>query len=260
MLTNFKPSIFFNFIEILFLGQKNSRPMNNLKPALKNQCLTVKKIWYNKNYKDFGIERIIRLLLSLSLFIFPGLYIRHIFGKFGLLSRKIGVELYVIFKLILPIIFLNLNVTSNIFVVLISCYMAFETILYLTSLIYLSNEFAIPISYRRSITTLFINYFEICLNFSVIYSFCNNTIPNFFNNKLTNNIECIYFSFVTSATVGYGDIYINNKYGQLLVIAQIIIFIIFLALFINFFTSKVNEPSYYNSNQKKTSKWPKSKI
>lgn len=259
MFIYFKTSIIFNFVKILFLGQKNSRPKNNLKPAFKNQCITVKKIWYNKNYKDFGIERIIRLILSLSLFIFPGLYIRHFFGKFGLLSRKIGVELYVTFKLILPILILYLNETNNIIVVLISSYLAIETILYLTSLIYLSNEFANPISYRRSITTLFINYFEISLNFAVIYSYCNRTIPDFFNKKLTNNIECIYFSFVTSATVGYGDIFITNKYGQILIIAQIIIFIIFIALFINFFTSKVNEPSYYNSNQKNTNKWPKSK-
>lgn len=247
------------FILTLLLGQENSRPKNNLRPAIKNQCLNVKRIWNNKHYNDFGIERIIRLTLALSLFIFPGLYVRHIFGKMGLLGRKLGIEFYVILKLFLPIIFFKLNLTKHLFMAIISGVMAIETILYLATLIYLSNEFAKPISYRRSITTLFINYIEVCLDFAVIYSFCNLTIPNFFNHTLTTDLQSIYFSFVTSATVGYGDITTSNSLGQFLIISQIVIFLVFIALFINFFASKVQDPTYYNSKPNYNDKWQKSK-
>lgn len=243
----------------LLLGQEQSRPTNKLRPAIKNQWLNVKRIWNNEHYNDFGIERIIRLTLSLLLFIFPGLYVRHFFGKLGLLGRKLGIEFYVLIKLLLPIIFFKLNLTNNLIVAIISGVMAIETVLYLATLIYLSNEFAKPISYRRSITTLFINYIEVCLDFAVIYSYCNITIQNFFNHKLTSDIQSIYFSFATSATVGYGDITTSDSFGQFLVISQIVIFLIFIALFINFFASKVQNPTYYNSKPEYSDKWEKPK-
>lgn len=247
------------FILTLLLGQEQSRPTNKLRPAIKNQWLNVKRIWNNEHYNDFGIERIIRLTLSLLLFIFPGLYVRHFFGKLGLLGRKLGIEFYVLIKLLLPIIFFKLNLTNNLIVAIISGVMAIETVLYLATLIYLSNEFAKPISYRRSITTLFINYIEVCLDFAVIYSYCNITIQNFFNHKLTSDIQSIYFSFATSATVGYGDITTSDSFGQFLVISQIVIFLIFIALFINFFASKVQNPTYYNSKPEYSDKWEKPK-
>jgi hypothetical protein len=187
-------------------------------------------------------------------FIFPGLYIRDFFGRFGLLSRKIGVEVYVLFKLFLPIIFFELHWTTNIFVAVISGYLAIETVLYLTSLIFLSDVYTSPISYKRSLVTLFINYFEICLNYSVIYWYCNFANPNFFNEKLTDGIQAVYFSFVTSATVGYGDIFPKTALGQYMVISQIIIFLIFIALFLNSVVSKIQEKTYLNPDDKSKKK------
>ena len=87
----------------LIFGKYDSN--HKLKPAIKNQAKNVKRIWNNKTYKDFGIERILRLFLVSIQFIFPALYIRHISGLFGLLQRKIFVELYVLIKLCLPLIF-----------------------------------------------------------------------------------------------------------------------------------------------------------
>lgn len=247
------------FTRTLFLGQENTQPKNKPRPAIKNQWQNVKRIWTNKHYNDFGLERIIRLTLSLLLFVFPGLYIRDIFGRAGVLSRKLGVELYVLFKLLLPILFLKFNLTDNLAIAIISGILATETIVYLTTLIYLSTEFSKPISYRRSLTTLFINYIEVCLNYAVIYSYCNFAIPDFFKEKLTTNIQAIYFSFATSATVGYGDIVVKNSNGQLLVISQIILFLVFVVLFINFFASKVHDTSYYNEKPTYNHKFKKTK-
>lgn len=248
-----------SFFYILLLGQEHTRPKNNLRPAIKNQCLNVARIWRNKHHNDFGIERLMRLTLALLLFVFPGLYIRHLFGKMGLLGRKLAIEMYVLLKLMLPLIFFAFDLTANIWVAIFSGIMAIETVVYLISLIYLSNEFARPISYRRSLTAVFINYIEICLDFAIIYSYCNLTIPDFFNNPLTTDVQAIYFSFVTSATVGYGDIFTCTSFGHILVIFQIIIFLFFAALFISFFASKVHEPTYYNNKPKYDDKWQKPK-
>lgn len=222
------------FFLTLLLGQEYARPTNKLRPALANQWQNVKRIWHNEHSKDFGLERLIRLTLSLLLFIFPGLYVRAFFGQFGLLGRKLGVDLYVLIKLFLPIIFFKLDWIDNKFVAVISAIMAIETIVYLTSLIFLSNEFAKPISYRRSLASVFINYIEVCLDYAVIYSYFNYTTPGFFKEKLTTDIQAVYFSFVTSATVGYGDIITTHPIGQMLVISQIILFLFFVGLFISF--------------------------
>jgi hypothetical protein len=237
------------FIQVLFIGQVHYHPTNKLRPAIWHQFLHLKGVWTNKHYTDFGLERLIRLFLAVSLFLYPGLYIKSFFGRYGLIVRKIAVEFYVVFKLFLPIIFFELHVTHYIWAPVISGYLLTETIVYLAALIYLSNEFARPISYRRSLTALFINYIEICLDFAVIYSYCNYNIPGFFKQKLVNGMQVVYFSFSTSATVGYGDITPVHQFGQYLVIAQIMIFLVFVGLFINFFAAKVQDPTYNDSEQ-----------
>ena len=101
---------------------------------------------------------------------------------------------------------------------------------------------------------------EICLNYAVIYACCNVKILPFFKYPIHSAIEAIYFSFATSATVGYGDIVVVHPLGQILVITQIILFLVVVALFLNFFASKVQDLSYYNTNLKfkPGSKWQNS--
>lgn len=235
------------FLKVLFIGHDHYHPTNKLRPAIWHQYTHLKGVWTNKHYTDFGLERLIRLFLAVSLFLYPGLYIKAFFSRFGLIIRKLAVEVYVVFKLILPIIFFKFHLTRYLWAPIVSGYMLSETIVYLAALIYLSNEFAKPISYRRSLTALFINYIEICLDFAVIYSYCNYNIPGFFEHKLANGMQIIYFSFSTSATVGYGDITPIHEFGQWLVISQIIIFLVFVGLFINFFAAKVQDPTYNDS-------------
>lgn len=243
MLANIK-----GFLTKLLLGEVSARPNNKLNPAIGNQWKNVKRIWNNTTYKDFGIERFIRLILGLSMFVFPGLYVRHISGRFGLQCRKVALEFYVVVKILLPIIFFYYHLTSNIAIAYLSSYLAIETIFYLGSLIFLSSEFAAPMSYRRSLLMLFINYIELCLSYAVIYSYLNQNVAGFFGAKAVTSMQVIYFSFVTSSTLGYGDFTVHTSCGYALVISQIIVFLIFIALFLNFFASKIQDPTYYNSN------------
>ncbi len=237
-----------HFFRVLFVGNQEYHN-NKLRPAIFHQYLYLKRVWTNEHYNDFGIERFIRLFLALALFVFPGLYVRAFFNRFGLIARKMAVEFYVVLKLALPILYFKFHLTYHLWVAVLAGYLGIETIVYLAALIYLSNEFAKPISYRRSLTALFLNYIEICLNYAVIYAYGNARIPHFFKEKLVSGIQLVYFSFSTSATVGYGDIAPVHPVGQILVITQVIVFLIFVGLFINFFAAKVQDPAYHDSEQ-----------
>ncbi len=240
---------FRRFIRILLVGYNEQPASKRARHPIRSQYIHLKKVWTNRHYSDFGIERLIRLFLASVLFVFPGLYFRAAFSSLGLIARKLAVDFYVILKLLIPVVFFYFHLTSHLVIALFSAYLGAETLVYLASLIYLSNEFAQPISFRRSLTSLFLNYIEICLDYAVIYAYCNANIPHFFKTKLTSGMEAVYFSFATSATVGFGDITTVHKLGQALVITQIIIFLIFVGLFINFFSSRIKDNTHYREKE-----------
>ena len=243
-----------NFFRTLFLGQVHARPTRRLRPAIKNQRYNVARVWRNTRYDDSGIERIIRLMLVWAQWLTGGLLVRWLADVVpknpNLQKRKLWVEGYVLFKLFLPLFFLFSKLTYSTTALVFSYYMSIETVVYLLSLIFLSNEFAEPISSRRSLVTLFVNYAQVSLDYAVVYSHYSSVIKNFLSQDLKSPIKAIYFSFVTSATVGYGDIYPCTEGGWLLVISQIILFLVFVALFINFFAAKL-QSNYYITNPKK---------
>ena len=101
------PSSIVRFFNTLFLGHEDIRHTGPSHPEIQTQALNIIRIWRNKHYKDFGMERLIRLFLVIFQFAFPGLYIRHIFGKLGLVGKKIGTEIYVVSKLLFPLVILK---------------------------------------------------------------------------------------------------------------------------------------------------------
>lgn len=126
----------------------------------------------------------------------------------------------------------------------LTAYLLIETVLYLFGLIFLSDTYARPVSGKRSILALIMNYMEISLDFSVLYGYLASVISEFFNGHQSTS-ALVYFSFVTSATVGYGDICIKNVLGRWFVIAQIITSFVFVVLFFNFFSINSKENSYF---------------
>ncbi len=118
-------------------------------------------------------------------------------------------------------------------------------------MIYLGDIMGNPITYRRSLTMLFINYIEIGLGYSIVYFYMDSIIPNFFNVKMMSALQTIYFSFTTSATIGFGDIHPLTNLGRILVLTQVALFFVFVGLFLNFYSSKVHEVSYFNEDHNK---------
>jgi Ion channel len=194
----------------------------------------LKKIWNNERHHDIGFEKVLRLFLVSIQIIFPGLHVRNFFGRYGSIGRTIAVEFFVLFKTLLPLFFLVTGLARYPFAIIISSYLLFETLCYVASLIFVSDVFVTPRSYRRNILMLSLNYLEICLSFAVIYDglhLLGDTPKDF--------VDYIYFSIVTATTVGYGDLCPVSSGGKILVSVQSVMVVAFVVLFLNFFGSKV---------------------
>ncbi|MCF2219452.1 potassium channel family protein [Chryseobacterium sp. PS-8] len=232
------------FLKKLFFG-KDDNDVQLGHTAVKNQAKNLKRVWNNEKHDDIGLEKILRLFLVAVQFIFPGIYVRNYFGKKSLKWKNLAVELYVLVKVTLPLLCLLFDIYKLSVIIFITFYLLIETILYVATLIFVSDMFAKPRSYRRSVLLLFFNYIEIVFDFAVIYGGLE-----LLGGNITSITDYIYFSFVTSATIGFGDICPTTDLGKWLVIIQSMIFIIFVVLFLNFFTSRVEHHHYYDENDK----------
>ena len=71
------------------------------------------------------------------------------------------------------------------------------------------------------------------------------------NQHAKSVIDFIYFSFITSSTIGYGEIYPITTLGKVIVSFQSIVFLVFIVLFLNFFSSKVEDKEYFDKKENK---------
>lgn len=192
------------------------------------------KIWNNEKHHDIGFEKIVRLFLVGIQFIFPGIHVRNFFGRYGLIKRNVAVEFFVLFKTCLPLFFILSGLYHYKITVIISVYLLLETIFYVASLIFVADMFVKPRSYRRNVLMLFLNYLELSFSFAVIYAGLH-----LLGSQPQTNFDYLYFSVVTSTTIGYGDIHPVGDLGKVTVCIQAIMVVAFIVLFLNFFGSKV---------------------
>ena len=200
--------------------------------AYSQQVKYLKEVWDDDTY---GLERIVRLFLCAVQFLFPILLIRDIFGRRGIVTRKLAVEGYTFLKLLLPLFVLFFGFYRSPVVVGIIIYLLSETIVHILHLIFLYDIHEAAVSYHRSVLFLFLHYAEVVLDFATIYIGFN-----LLSEKLSP-ISAIYFSLVANATVGFGDIVPQGNIGRLVLISQVLIGVLFLLLFINYFSQKINE-------------------
>jgi hypothetical protein len=226
------------FFKKLLLGSKPSdKPIKTIDERIK----TIKAIWNNEHDNDMGLEKIFRLFLALSPFFFPGMYIKDVSGRRGQAYQDLAVDILVLVKLAFPILILANGWQHHPIVFGVLIWFMIETVLYVPTLIFASDSLSKPRSYRRSMLLLFLNYLEIICDFGVIYA-----SGNFFNKPFHAWFDPIYFSFITSASIGYGDYYPVTPAGKLIVSCHSVVFLIFVAVFLNFFSSKIQSKGYFD--------------
>jgi len=229
-----------DIIKKLLLGNVSriSKPDYN---PLQKRIQNIKAIWNNDHQDDNGIEKIVRLFLSSTQLLFPGVYIKYWANEIGYEYRDIALDFYILLKVSFPLLILMNHWQDYNFVVWIMVYVLLETVLYIPTLIFASDLFSKPRSYKRSMLLLFLNYVEIVFAFGVLYS-CDS----YLNKPFTNWFDAIYFSTITSSSIGYGDFYPVTTIGKVLVSAQALLFLFFVVLFLNFFSTKIKTKGYFD--------------
>lgn len=223
----------------LLVGKVSRNYKPKLNPIQKS-LLNIRAIWNNDHQDDNGVEKIVRLFLSGSQLLFPGIYIKYLACKKGYEYQDLALDFYVVGKVIFPLLTLIYDWQSSSFVVWILVYLLFETVLYIPTLIFASDSFSRPRSYKRSMLLLFFNYLEIVVSFGVLYTLGENM-----NKSFSHWFDPIYFSMVSSSSIGFGDYYPVTTFGKVLVSLQAMFFLSFVVLFLNFFSTKVKSKGYF---------------
>jgi hypothetical protein len=227
-------------IKKLLVGKVNDKYIQKTNP-LKKRILNIKAIWNNDHEDDNGIEKIVRLFLSSSQLLFPGIYIKYWANRLGYEYKDLAMDFYILAKVIFPLVILLNNWQTNDYFIYILTYILLETVLYIPTLIFASDLFSQPRSYKRPMLLLFFNYLESILAFAVFYR-----TGNYLNAPLNHWFDAIYYSFVTSSTIGYGEYYPTTVEGKIFTILQVFLFLFFVILFMNFFSSKLKSKGYFS--------------
>jgi hypothetical protein len=184
-----------NFLKKLILG-KPSVDETPTQPAIQKRIKNIKTIWNNDQHDDIGIEKILRLFLAISQFVFLGTYVKQIFYRKGIAYQDLSVDVFVLIKVIFPFVVLYNGWEHNPFIFFLLMWFLIETLLYVPTLIFASDIFSKPRSYRRTMLLLFFNYMEVVLSFAIIYARGHHIEP-----KGSAWYDYIYFSFVTASTI-----------------------------------------------------------
>ena len=220
---------------------------NSYKPKfnpIQKRILNIKSIWNKDHQDDNGIEKIVRLLLSSSQLLFPGIYIKYLASKIGPEYQDLIMDIYILLKVAFPFIILINELQSSVFLIYLMTYLLIETLMYIPTLIFASDLFTRPRSYKRSMLLLFFNYIEIVVSFGVLY-----TIGNNMNKPFEHWFDPVYFSIISSNSIGFGDYYPITTYGKMLVSVQALFFLSFVILFLNFFSTKVKNKGYFDNDE-----------
>ena len=154
-------------------------------------------------------------------------------------------DTYILVKVAFPIVILWNHWQHNPWLLGIMIYVLLETVLYIPTLIFASDLISRPRSYKRSILLLFLNYLEIIFAYAVLYS-CGS----YLNKPFVDNVDAIYFSIITSSSIGFGDFHPVTPIGKLLVSSQALLFLFFVVLFLNFFSTQINSKGYFDHENK----------
>jgi voltage-gated potassium channel len=217
----------------------------SLESALVRRWKNLLVIWNNELHHDIGVERLVRLLLALSQFIFLGTYLRQIFGRKSSLSRDLSIDVLVIAKIVFAVCIVRYQWYLNNYVFYILCWLMVETFLYIPTLIFASDYISRPRSYRRAIMLFFLNYIEIGIDYGAIYAKYATM-----NKPFNHWFDSIYFSFISASSTGFGDYYPEDYLSKMLVVSHTLLSIVFIVLFLNSFSSKMEITGYFNSNDK----------
>jgi hypothetical protein len=193
-------------------------------------------IWNNTFEEDAGLEKIVRLLLAASQFLFPGMYIKHLFWRKGPLYQDFAIEVFVVLKTLFPLLVMGMGWEGRPVAYYLVIWFMVETIMYIPTLIFASDTFASPRSFRRSKLLIFLNYLEVVFSFAMVHM-----AAQYMNQPFVQWTDAVYVSFMITSTIGFGEYYPVASMGKLVVSLQSLFYLSYIALFISFFNLSGNK-------------------
>lgn len=177
-------------------------------------------------------ERLVIIVLCCVLILMPSMFVRYIFGGIDRIARKLAVEVYVLFKTGLAVIGLFLGLWHQTWFVWLALAMLVDLYAFLFALILLRGFWRSPISLNRTIILLAFNFLEYNAWFAGLYLYYGCLLAG--GQIVTDPRSALYFSIVTAATVGYGDV-VPNGYGRTLAMVQIVASLGYMAAVVAYF-------------------------
>lgn len=216
-------------IRKLIVG-RGQRADHERRSTIAHRWENVQAIWNNTFEEDAGLEKLVRLALACSQFLFPGMYVKHLFWRKGPLYQDFAIEVLVLAKTALPLVVLALGGERHPFAVYLVVWLMAETILYIPTLIFASDAFPTPRSFRRSKLLIFLNYLEVVFSFAVLHM-----AMQAMNQPIGHWTDAVYLSFVITSTIGFGEYFPVTGWAKFIVAMQSLFYLSYIVLFISFF-------------------------
>lgn len=206
-------------------------PSEDLGLAFQYKCL--RKVW---DFKSFGLIRLLRLFLCVIPFVFPLIYFTSVLKKCNATTNLIHSfsDLYVIIRIGILFLFLLCDINQNWWITGFTIYLFIDFLTYVSAFIFLADIYGRPFYSYRTLLFFLINFGEAVIVFAIFHRQWGGL-----NIDPLCSIQALYFSTVTSTTLGFGDINPVNSSAQLRVIAQIFVSVVFLSVFISDALSRI---------------------
>lgn len=181
-------------------------------------------------WEDYiGVQYIFKYLLHLFKIVFPWFWISVYTKNYKI--KNILTELYIVLKVIILFIILFFHL-SWMWVLFLTIYFLCDIVHHLFIRIY--NKTA---SLKKNFTHLMINVWEIVFWYAVLYDYLWVIGMEWIATH--NALDLLYFSMVTFATVGYGDIWAIDALWRILVASQISISLLFIVIICSSFVAQM---------------------
>jgi hypothetical protein len=220
-------------IRRFFLGP-DIEPIPPEKLGIGNQCKCLRQVW---NSESFGLYRLMRLTLCIAPFAFPMLWITQALRKANTNLIHISSDVYIVLRAGILAGILFCSATQSLPATLITSYFLLDLLMYVSAIVFLADVYGPPISAHRTLLLILFNYGEVILVFASLHRQWGGL-----NIEHLCPIQAFYFSMVTATTLGYGDISPATSSAQLRVVAQLVVSIVFVSVFLSAALSRISVP------------------
>ncbi len=223
-----------DFVSLFFLGT-DRKPLQQDRIGFRSLSNYMQKAW---SADSFGIFRIFQFGLVFAQIAFPSFWITLLFGKKKANVVDVSNDVWMLVRIALLIIMLWWGPTGSWQVTWLVIYLIADIFIYVSRVVFLSTIYKPTVSPERTLLFLLVNYFEIVLGFAFLHR-----VYGGLNVGSLCPIQALYFSFVTSTTLGYGEIVPVSSDAQLRIIIQLTMTFVFITAFVGALLGRLNSTS-----------------